>query len=234
LTATEELGRGAYGVVEKMEHTPSKTVMAVKRISCTVNTTEQKRLLMDLDINMRSGDCKYMVQFYGAMFREGDVWICMEVMDSSLDKFYRRVFKLEREFPEQYLVKIAISILQALHYLYAKLSVIHRDVKPSNILIDRQGRIKICDFGIRWMREEGDDSVEGKGGTRGVFQGVSILPKVSLGPGMLDHSTPWGWPPMKLPYGCFMCFRGGCLLGRRHMAILLPPWIPMPYAPVRN
>ena len=148
LKAKEELGRGAYGVVEKMEHVPSQTVMAVKRISCTVNNTEQKRLLMDLDINMRSGDCKYMVKFYGAMFREGDVWICMEVMDSSLDKFYRRVFKMEREFPEKYLVKISISILKALHYLYSECKVIHRDVKPSNILIDRQGRIKICDFGI--------------------------------------------------------------------------------------
>ena len=148
LKTVEELGRGAYGVVEKMEHVPSQTVMAVKRISHTVNSTEQKRLLMDLDINMRSGDCNYMVKFYGAMFREGDVWICMEVMDSSLDKFYRRVFKMGREFPEKYLVKIAISILKALHYLYSECKVIHRDVKPSNILIDREGRVKICDFGI--------------------------------------------------------------------------------------
>ena len=34
---------------------------------------------MDLDISMRSSDCPFTVHFYGAMFREGDVWICMEV-----------------------------------------------------------------------------------------------------------------------------------------------------------
>lgn len=36
----------------------------------TVNSQEQKRLLMDLDVNMRSGSCPYTVTFYGALFRE--------------------------------------------------------------------------------------------------------------------------------------------------------------------
>jgi len=38
--------------------------------------------------------------------------------------------------------------VKALHYLQAELKVIHRDVKPSNILINRNGEVKICDFGI--------------------------------------------------------------------------------------
>ena len=58
-----------------------------------MNSLETKRLLMDLDVSMRSSDCPYTVHFYGAMFREGDVWICMEVMDVSLDKFYSKVFR---------------------------------------------------------------------------------------------------------------------------------------------
>ncbi|CAB1350082.1 unnamed protein product [Coregonus sp. 'balchen'] len=108
-----ELGRGAYGV----------------RIRATVNTLEQKRLLMDLDISMRTVDCFFTVTFYGALFREGDVWICMELMDTSLDKFYKQIVK-------------------ALEHLHNKLSVIHRDVKPSNVLINTQGQVKMCDFGI--------------------------------------------------------------------------------------
>ncbi|XP_011496842.1 PREDICTED: dual specificity mitogen-activated protein kinase kinase 3 isoform X2 [Ceratosolen solmsi marchali] len=142
------LGRGAYGVVDKMKHKQSGTVMAVKRITATVNTQEQKRLLMDLDISMRSSDCPFTVQFYGALFREGDVWICMEVMDMSLDKFYTKAYKSSCSIPEDILGKISFAVVSALHYLYSQLRVIHRDVKPSNILINRIGEVKICDFGI--------------------------------------------------------------------------------------
>ena len=40
--------------------------MAVKRIRSTVDEREQKELLMDLDVVMRSNDCPYIVLFFGA------------------------------------------------------------------------------------------------------------------------------------------------------------------------
>uniref|UniRef100_W5N626 mitogen-activated protein kinase kinase n=1 Tax=Lepisosteus oculatus TaxID=7918 RepID=W5N626_LEPOC len=149
LEQISELGRGAYGVVDKMRHVPSGLIMAVKRIRATVNTQEQKRLLMDLDISMRTVDCFYTVTFYGALFREGDVWICMELMDTSLDKFYKQVIEKGMTIPEDILGKITVSIVKALEHLHSNLSVIHRaDVKPSNVLINTQGQVKMCDFGI--------------------------------------------------------------------------------------
>lgn len=59
---------------------------------------------------MRSSDCPYTVQFYGALFREGDVWICMEVMDTSLDKFYAKVYRHGRVIPEDMLAKITFAV----------------------------------------------------------------------------------------------------------------------------
>ena len=44
--------------------------VSLQRITCTVNSQEQKRLLMDLDVSMRTGNCPYTVHFYGALFRE--------------------------------------------------------------------------------------------------------------------------------------------------------------------
>lgn len=44
--------------------------------------------------------------------------------------------------------QIAFAVVSALQYLHQELKVIHRDVKPSNILINRKGEVKMCDFGI--------------------------------------------------------------------------------------
>lgn len=144
-----EIGRGAFGAVNKMIFRRTSTVMAVKRIRSTVDEKEQRQLLMDLEVVMKSNDCNFIVQFYGALFKEGDCWICMELMDTSLDKFYKFICERQQQrIPESILAKITVATVQALNYLKEKLKIIHRDVKPSNILLHGRGDIKLCDFGI--------------------------------------------------------------------------------------
>lgn len=68
-----EIGRGAFGTVNKMIHRTTGTVMAVKRIRSTVDEKEQKQLLMDLEVVMKSNECPCIVQFYGALFKEVNI-----------------------------------------------------------------------------------------------------------------------------------------------------------------
>ncbi|KHJ84989.1 kinase domain protein [Oesophagostomum dentatum] len=141
LEVLEELGKGGFGVVSKMRHRQSGIIMAVKRISSSINDESQKRMLTELDACKRSDCCPQMVRFYGAMFREGDVWICMEVMDTSLDKFYKKCFALGRKLPEPFIGKVTLSVVEGLNFMKEQLNLIHRDVKPSNILLNRHGQM---------------------------------------------------------------------------------------------
>ncbi|VDK66768.1 unnamed protein product [Cylicostephanus goldi] len=73
----------------------------------------------------------------------------MELMDISLNILYERVYNLHHaRFEENVIGHIAVSVIDALDYLKRNLEIIHRDVKPSNILVNRCGMVKLCDFGI--------------------------------------------------------------------------------------
>ncbi|NXX20713.1 MP2K7 kinase, partial [Podargus strigoides] len=74
-----------------------------------------------------------------------DVFIAMELMGTCAEKLKKRI---QGPIPERILGKMTVAIVKALLYLKEKHGVIHRDVKPSNILLDERGQVKLCDFGI--------------------------------------------------------------------------------------
>ncbi|XP_050327849.1 dual specificity mitogen-activated protein kinase kinase hemipterous-like [Bactrocera neohumeralis] len=140
-----DLGNGTSGNVVKMRHKPTGTILAVKQMRSTGNDEENNRILMDLDVILNSHDCPYIVHCLGYFVNIPDVWICMELMSMCFDKLLRRS---KQPVPENILGKVTVATVHALSYLKKNHNVIHRDVKPSNILIDEQGNIKLCDFGI--------------------------------------------------------------------------------------
>ncbi|XP_064615892.1 dual specificity mitogen-activated protein kinase kinase 7-like [Liolophura sinensis] len=145
LESLGELGHGTCGQVIKMSHKKHNYVMAVKQMRRSGNREENKRIIMDLDVVIKSHDCPYIVHCLGCFITPSEVWICMELMSTCLDKLLKRT---RMAIPEQILGKMAVAIVRALHYLKETHGVIHRDVKPSNILLDEKGTVKLCDFGI--------------------------------------------------------------------------------------
>lgn len=92
-----QLGRGAYGIVEKVRHRPSGHEMALKRINAL--SAEQRKQVMDMDVLDKASGCPNIVTFYGALFWEGDLWLFMELMDASLDAFYKKIYPKNLKLP---------------------------------------------------------------------------------------------------------------------------------------
>ncbi|CAG8517022.1 4583_t:CDS:2 [Paraglomus brasilianum] len=138
----EELGKGQFGTVQKVLHMPTGAIMAMKEIRLELDESKLSQILMELDI-LHGSNSAYIIEFYGAFFVESCVYYCMEYMDAgSLDKLYGA------GVPEDVLATMTISMVKGLQFMKDVLNKIHRDVKPTNVLANMKGEIKLCDFGV--------------------------------------------------------------------------------------
>uniref|UniRef100_A0A8C9U7T6 mitogen-activated protein kinase kinase n=1 Tax=Scleropages formosus TaxID=113540 RepID=A0A8C9U7T6_SCLFO len=135
----ELLGHGNGGTVYKAYHLLGKRVLAVKVIPLDITVELQKQIMSELEILYKC-DSPYIITFYSAFFVENRISICTEFMDGgSLDVY--------RSIPEHVLGRIAVAVVKGLTYLWS-LKILHRDVKPSNMLVNTRGQVKLCDFGV--------------------------------------------------------------------------------------
>ncbi|ODV86721.1 hypothetical protein CANARDRAFT_6296 [[Candida] arabinofermentans NRRL YB-2248] len=149
ITTLEVLGEGNGGSVKKCSLKTTGEIFALKTITADPSPEFQKQIVRELNYN-KSFQSQYIVKYYGTYFNELDacICICMEYMGGrSLDAVYKNFKSREGRVGEKALGKIAEGVLRGLSYLNQQ-KIMHRDIKPQNILLDSKGNVKLCDFGV--------------------------------------------------------------------------------------
>lgn len=145
-----ELGQGAMGVVYKAKDPLIDRVVAIKTINLGLAMDEKEeyegRFYQEAKAAGRLNHPN-IVTIYD-VGKSGDVaYIAMEFLEG---RELRDVLKEGTLLPVEQVLNIVAQVAQGLAYAHEH-DIIHRDVKPSNIMVIRDGNVKITDFGIARM-----------------------------------------------------------------------------------
>ncbi|MCK9877949.1 protein kinase [Frankia sp. Ag45/Mut15] len=143
------LGRGGFGVVHRATDELLRRPVAVKevRLPVTENGTERDRARQRV---LREARAAGRLHHPGAVsvldvIDDGDLpWIVMEYVEG---QSLARIISDLGARPIEQTCQIGITLAYALEAAH-RLGIVHRDVKPSNVLITADGRARLTDFGI--------------------------------------------------------------------------------------
>jgi len=142
------LGRGGMGVVYEGHDPQIDRPVAIKTIALdALNADEAAEFEARFRAEMRStGRLQHqnIVALYDTGRDEGTAYIVMELVPGQDLK--QRLAGGQR-FDLAQAVDIGLQLLSALAYAHAR-QVIHRDIKPANVMLQKDGRVKLCDFGV--------------------------------------------------------------------------------------
>eukprot|EP00041_Stephanoeca_diplocostata_P028666 m.826367 g.826367 ORF g.826367 m.826367 type:complete len:449 (+) comp23411_c0_seq4:426-1772(+) len=144
-----QLGVGAFGSVHKAIHAMTGHTVAIKKIE--VDTSDPAKGLAN-EINMiRDLDNVHIVKYLGSFFVKPHLNIVMEYCAAGSVADMMRL--LRRTMTEPEIATILQGTLQGLQYMHAKRHI-HRDIKSGNVLLVRDGTVKLADFGVAGQLSE--------------------------------------------------------------------------------
>ena len=147
------------------QNTDTIIPVAIKQCSVLDISDERKKMLIKELRTLCQLQSEALVGFHGAFLHDDDaVVLVMEYMDIGSLEQWRKNNKSERSLQpsrmeEAFFASIAYQVITGLEYLHSQ-RILHRDIKPGNILLNTNGAVKLCDFGIVSLYGDDDHSLQ--------------------------------------------------------------------------
>ncbi|XP_069717408.1 serine/threonine-protein kinase 36 isoform X2 [Phaenicophaeus curvirostris] len=139
----EVIGEGSFGRVYKGRRKQSAQVVALKFIpKMGRSEKELKNLQREIEI-MRGLHHPNIIQMLDSFETDKEVVVVTDYAEGELFQ----MLEDDGSLPEDQVQTIAAQLVSALYYLHSH-RILHRDMKPQNILLDKDGVVKLCDFGF--------------------------------------------------------------------------------------
>lgn len=140
-TVIERIGRGGFGVVYRAIHHAKQRTEALKVLYAT---TPLRAAYFENEVHLiASLRHPNIATLYEAQLASPPLYYSMELVEGERLNEYLAAHRV----PVDERIRLIRTVAQAVEYLHAH-GVVHRDIKPQNILVDRTGQPRIVDFGI--------------------------------------------------------------------------------------
>lgn len=140
----EKIGEGTYGTVFKARNKSSGEIVALKRVRLDDDDEGVPSSALREICILRELKHRNVVRLYDVVHSENKLTLVFEYCDQDLKKFFD---SLNGYMDPQTARSLMLQLLRGLSFCHAH-HVLHRDLKPQNLLINTNGTLKLADFGL--------------------------------------------------------------------------------------
>ncbi|KAF6756014.1 hypothetical protein DFP72DRAFT_895915 [Ephemerocybe angulata] len=140
----DSLGKGAFGQVYRAMNFETGETVAIKEIQLSnIPQAELPEIMSEIDL-LKNLNHANIVQYKGFVKTREFLYIILELCENGS---LHTILKKFGKFPENLVAVFISQVLEGLLYLHDQ-GVIHRDIKGANILTNKDGTVKLADFGV--------------------------------------------------------------------------------------
>ena len=146
----EKIGSGTYGKVYKGRLKETSQIIAIKKMKIDIeNEGIPSTALREITI-LKELNHENILKIIDVVCEDNKLYLLFEYLDYDLQKYLQMIQNNELgnlKFTNEIICSYLYQILDGVAYCHNR-KIIHRDLKPQNILINKEGQLKIADFGL--------------------------------------------------------------------------------------